>query len=221
MDLDIRRWIYRNLIPTRYLYERMKARRQNEGPEKAATFARRWPSYLLAMELVVAIGLSAGTLSEIGSEHYILVRWMAYVAWIFAISRVAEIVGAYYYDAMDSFAVDRGPASLSKPDRINLVMKSYPSLVIDWAVIYFVLPSSQFLAHAPDGSESYALQSFIDAIYFSGVTIATVGYGDIAPTGPWSRLLSICEVWTGILVLVFALCAYLAAPTTPSRKRNA
>ena len=220
MNVDNRRWIYRTWVPTRHLYERIKARRLRESPEKAAAFARRWPSYLLAIELVVAALLSVGTLSRVGLDHYLLVRWVAYVASIFAISRVAEIVGAYYYDAMDSFADDRGPASLSKPDRVKLVMKSYPSLVINWAVIYFALPSTQFLAHAPDGTHSYALQSFIDAIYFSGVTIATVGYGDIAPTGPWSRLLSICEVGMGILVLVFALGAYLAAPTDPSAKKE-
>jgi len=45
--------------------------------------------------------------------------------------------------------------------------------------------------------------SFIDALYFSVVTLSTVGYGDISPVGPLARALAASEVVTGVLLLLF------------------
>jgi voltage-gated potassium channel len=45
--------------------------------------------------------------------------------------------------------------------------------------------------------------SFPDALYFSLVTLSTVGYGDLAPVGPLARLLSGMEVVAGLLLLLF------------------
>jgi voltage-gated potassium channel len=45
--------------------------------------------------------------------------------------------------------------------------------------------------------------SFPDALYFSLVTLSTVGYGDLAPVGPLARLLSGMEVVSGLLLLLF------------------
>ena len=38
----------------------------------------------------------------------------------------------------------------------------------------------------------------LDAVYLSGVTLTTVGYGDVAPTGFTSRLLAVVEGGTGL-----------------------
>ena len=45
--------------------------------------------------------------------------------------------------------------------------------------------------------------SFADALYFSVITIATVGYGDIIPLGPLARGLASVEVVLGLLLLLF------------------
>ena len=39
---------------------------------------------------------------------------------------------------------------------------------------------------------------FLKEAYFSGVTFFTVGYGDVTPRGPWSKLLSVVEAGTGL-----------------------
>jgi len=43
-----------------------------------------------------------------------------------------------------------------------------------------------------------------DAIYFSLVTITTLGYGDYVPTTPTARWLVVWELATGVLLLLFA-----------------
>ncbi|HLW64344.1 MAG TPA: potassium channel family protein [Gemmataceae bacterium] len=40
-------------------------------------------------------------------------------------------------------------------------------------------------------------QNLLGFLYFSGTTFFTLGYGDITPTGPWGRLLSIAEAGLG------------------------
>ena len=46
-----------------------------------------------------------------------------------------------------------------------------------------------------------------DALYFSVVTMATVGYGDIVPVGHAARLLSVLEILSGVLLLVVGVSA--------------
>lgn len=56
-----------------------------------------------------------------------------------------------------------------------------------WAIAYLTLPQIKPL----DGLE--------EAIYFSTVTFATLGYGDIVIEGPW-RLLSAIQAMSGLFV---------------------
>lgn len=44
--------------------------------------------------------------------------------------------------------------------------------------------------------------SWLDAVYFSVITLTTVGYGDLTPTHPLSKLLVIFYVINGIVVLL-------------------
>jgi hypothetical protein len=52
--------------------------------------------------------------------------------------------------------------------------------------------------------ESWAL---LDAVYFSVVTIATVGYGDLAPQTSIGKVFTICYIFAGIGLFVAAVTA--------------
>jgi hypothetical protein len=44
--------------------------------------------------------------------------------------------------------------------------------------------------------------SFVDSFYFSSVTLATVGYGDLHPTTDVAKIFTVFYIFTGIGVLV-------------------
>ena len=50
----------------------------------------------------------------------------------------------------------------------------------------------------------------VEAVYFSAMTITTVGYGDLAPSEPASQLLATYEVLGGIVLIVLAFGAYVS-----------
>jgi ABC-type microcin C transport system permease subunit YejB len=47
--------------------------------------------------------------------------------------------------------------------------------------------------------------TLIQALYFSVVTLATVGYGDLTPTSDFSRIFTIIYIFIGLGVLVLFL----------------
>jgi hypothetical protein len=56
-------------------------------------------------------------------------------------------------------------------------------------------------------SEYVNLHGVEDAIYFSVVTMATVGYGDILPVGHLARWLCVTEIVSGVILLVIGVSA--------------
>jgi voltage-gated potassium channel len=47
--------------------------------------------------------------------------------------------------------------------------------------------------------------SFVDALYFSTVTMTTIGYGDLTPTTNASKLFTVFFVITGVAVMLYTL----------------
>lgn len=63
------------------------------------------------------------------------------------------------------------------------------------------------------------ITNFIDAIYFTVVTMTTVGYGDITPRTPDARLFTISLVLLGLAVFATSLPA-IVAPLIDKRMKN-
>jgi voltage-gated potassium channel Kch len=79
------------------------------------------------------------------------------------------------------------------------------------STLYYFLPSL-FLFPTPADLFYRAPVGFFEAFYFSGVTLATLGYGDIAPIHLISRALALYEVALGIFLVVVAIATYVSAP---------
>jgi voltage-gated potassium channel Kch len=69
------------------------------------------------------------------------------------------------------------------------------ALIVAFAGLYSALPAGNFLKE---------FAGTCDALYFSLVTLTTVGYGDFAPITPFARGLVMFQIASGFLVLVAA-----------------
>ena len=120
---------------------------------------------------------------------------------VYAYSRILEIAYAFYNDPLSQSK----QSDLTMVDRIRMAMRSYFGLAFNFALLYYFLPVSGLFKV---GEQSH-LNSFFESFYFSGVTLATLGYGDVVPTHWVSRLLALTEVFTGILIIAISVATYV------------
>lgn len=80
-------------------------------------------------------------------------------------------------------------------------MSIYLALIPLFALIYYQMPSDQF--RSPDS----AATNYGSWLYYSIVTITTLGFGDYTPAHGWSQAVSAIEVICGIILLGFFLNA--------------
>ncbi|MDD9998163.1 MAG: potassium channel family protein [Rhodospirillaceae bacterium] len=127
--------------------------------------------------------------------------WLAVPLIVVAWSRNWEIVIGIFHDSFRSLA-GIGPASaLNTLQRVRLAMLNYVELAMHCAILYYFIPVS--------GMFKPALSGFFEALYFSGVTITTLGYGDVTPEHLIGRLVVLFEVFSGLLILLFAISVYV------------
>jgi len=88
---------------------------------------------------------------------------------------------------------------------------TYLMLGVLWANAYVlvahVMPSAFVFTAGPPTSQS--MQGF-NGLYFSFVTLSTVGYGDIIPIAPVARLLAIVEATVGMLFMTVLIARLVA-----------
>lgn len=86
-----------------------------------------------------------------------------------------------------------------------------------WAHVYHILLLRQPGSFAFQGGEP---STPADWIYFSYVTLTTLGYGDITPVRPVARILSISEALTGQLYLAVLIARLVAMEIISWQQRN-
>ena len=85
----------------------------------------------------------------------------------------------------------------------------YSVLVILFAALYRILDATATVPNFGVGGRPRDI-SFAESLYFSVVTMATVGYGDITPLSDLARLLAAIQVVVGILLLLFGFSEILS-----------
>jgi hypothetical protein len=84
---------------------------------------------------------------------------------------------------------------------IVLAIISYLFIGIIWSFIYFFIWQIDPHSFKINDLREYELQPWNLAMYFSLITLTTVGYGDIAPTGRWVMVLANFEAMAGAIFL--------------------
>jgi voltage-gated potassium channel len=141
--------------------------------------------------------------------------WALFLWTYFLLSRCNEIFFAFLRDAFDK--LDRSAISHSKltpKDRIRLSLKSYVELIINFALLYALLPATSEI-WCKGNSPIKATK----ALYFSGVTITTLGYGDISPEHWYPQFLTVYEVFCGFILLIVCFAIYAGKNHDDSNER--
>jgi hypothetical protein len=84
---------------------------------------------------------------------------------------------------------------------IVLAIISYLFIGIIWSFIYFMMWQIDPHSFKISDSREYELQPWNLAMYFSLITLTTVGYGGIVPTGRWVMVLANFEAMVGAIFL--------------------
>lgn len=74
---------------------------------------------------------------------------------------------------------------------------------LGWGLVYYPHVPADFTYS--DGIDPHSLPAFAEALYFSFVTLATVGFGDMVPSGSWIRWVTPLQALTGFALLTAAL----------------
>ncbi len=84
---------------------------------------------------------------------------------------------------------------------IVLAIISYLFIGIIWSFIYFFIWQIDSHSFKISDIREYELQPWNLAMYFSLITLTTIGYGDIIPTGRWVMALVNFEAMAGAIYL--------------------
>jgi voltage-gated potassium channel len=220
------------LISPTYKYAEQKKfelREGNASKEVIANALRKYNKRYFIASIVFAI--AAQLLVFLGDYFYSPGGFYSnqYMKWIFGISvlimcwgylfsRAVEICKAFLEDAIEKLNGDEPASDLKFGDRLYLSLKSYLELIINFGTIYYLVPACFF-----KGESGYDFESILESIYFSGVTITTLGYGDIYPSNFVLQFLTVFQVLVGfsLIVVAFAIYSNLALSKITNQKKDA
>ena len=169
---------------------------------------RTWPIELL---LIVNLAVAALSYDTRRGRHLLLVfvvftgllrilaRWFHVEAALTGATVLTIALAVFAAIAALRFAL-RGRTVDS--ERLSAALSAYLLAGLLFGIVYFQVermrPGSFSIAGMPSDPEQLDLQT---SIYFSFVTLATLGYGDISPVKPTARGLAVSEAMMGQLYL--------------------
>jgi hypothetical protein len=89
-------------------------------------------------------------------------------------------------------------------------------LILGFALVYYPRIATDFLVMPEAASPPW-----VGSLYFSGITLTTVGFGDIAPRTNAMRLTAIIESGTGFILISLVITYIVAVYRALERKRTA
>jgi hypothetical protein len=147
----------------------------------------------------------------------LVVRWGPFAAPANAVAALVTVVAMAFVVLVQAFRA--GPVNVH---RIQGAVAAYLLLGLAWALAYEIvalLASEAFSGASLAGPERGRFRF----IYFSLVTLTTVGYGDVTPVHPVARSLAVAEALTGqlypaILLARLVSLATGSGPADPGRR---
>jgi ion channel len=143
-----------------------------------------WPSVLLALGNVIFV--VAG--NTFPSRTLTAIRW-AFLAAFFALA------------AAGLFSHLRNSRSVARA-QLYTAVNIYLLLGLLWATLYLAIDA---FSTGSIRIESHAADHQTELLYFSLITLSTIGYGDIVPVSGEARILAALEGVTGVLYIAITV----------------
>ena len=83
-------------------------------------------------------------------------------------------------------------------DKISRVLSN--SSVKVWSAVFVLLLLMMFIIFKSEQKTNSAINTLFDAVWYTIVTVTTVGYGDIAPASFWGRLSAMALLLVGVAI---------------------
>lgn len=163
------------------------------GSTEASILCALWSIYLLSRCSEIYIAFLRDALDKVsGKQSDGRGKW-----WPRAIVRLKNILFNHQWLAK---RIDGAP--LKNHDRLKLSFRSYFELIINFAILYLLTPIGFW-------KDCRMPVDVLESGYFSGVTITTLGYGDITPKHWFPQFLTVFEVLCGFALIVVCFAIYL------------
>ncbi len=184
-------WLLAHLSLTRFLIDHLK-----EGNDARDTgwWLRLWNWCWCLAECGLAL---TWCLLEAVPES-----WPAGIRVLFgvvAVWRINEVAYAFYSDGISRLRGIPPRSDIQGFERVGMLLRSACGLVVQFAVLYFLLDATSFKQHFVD---------FRDALYFSAATTTSIGQEGQEVQGYIARFLHIYQSALGILLFALALSIY-------------
>lgn len=135
----------------------------------------------------------------------------AFIVGYLIVSRAVEIFAAFLIDAVEKLNGRPSASALRFGDRLHLALKSYLEIMVGFGLLYYILPNSFFI---------HSFGSIIEATYFSGVTMTTIGYGDFSPKHWISQILVILQVFCSLALALVCFTVYTTLALADLTNKN-
>jgi Ion channel len=184
--------------PTRALVNHLKSKKNLSDKRRLLI---SWSCGFLTISVLTAISIFV-------LVHFdmLAVRWH-FIFFIIPYCRINEISWAFLKDIPAQLQQSKDPSELTPTIRLSQAARSYVETMINFGIVYFMLPASCFRFASVD---TKAFANIGEAVYFSGATITTTGYGDITPKHGVSEFLCLYELAVGLVLIVGAVASYIS-----------
>ncbi len=162
-------------------------------------FSRRFRVFLAIM-VVIGIAVNATThFGQISDQTVINMLHLVPALLFFSVMTVAAAREALFTGVVEA-------------NTIIGTLAIYLLLGLVWAVLYLII--LEFFPGAFNGIEPGSWEDNLsNAVYFSFVTMTTLGYGDISPAFPVSESLSLLQAVVGTFYMAIVVASLVGAST--------
>ena len=146
------------------------------------------------------------------SEIFVLLRLVALIflvffpfdSLLFFVIVVYILIGVFNYPLyiifVEVYGEDWSPRSLNRS--LMLLLINYIEILIGFAALYLYTGTIGDMCRVP-------ISKSLDAIYFSSITITTLGYGDFTPLNGKGRMLVSVEAIAGMIFTVLIIAIFV------------